>query len=288
MMKLVNRIGLVVAFASVTIGAGALADVDPRVKDAAKAAAACTSVQPDKPVTIGGSTMNPAVFKVIQGGILCVKGSFYFDSEKKIEAIPSPTAVKTMVIDSGGGFVLPAIQLAKLAERYAWLVVVSKNCYSSCANYVFLADTEKVVLPDSFVSWHGLPFSSKAAAEKFDKEFAANGGMAAFAGSGLTAEQARQYTLESAVKSEEFFAEHGISEDLARQRPQPDAKFSKSYSEEYRRAVAAGNINWAYSRHALLDRWKVRKILFMWQPKDREAQTAAFKQRNGWWLFFFN
>jgi len=290
MTKVLYRLGLIAVAAGLVIGdAGhALADVDSRVKDAAKAAVACAPVQPDKSVPLGGTTMNPAVFKVIDGAILCVKGTFYYDSPQRIRAIPNPAAIKMMVSDSGGGIVLPAIQLAELAERHGWLVVVSNNCYSSCANYVFLADTEKIVLPNSFVSWHGLPVSSTEAAETFEKEFAANGGMAALEGSGLTREGLRKYMIESAVQSEKFFAAHGISQDLARQRPEPDAKFSKAYTEEYRQAVAAGKINWAYSRHALMERWKVGKILYMWQPKDREAETAAFKQRNGWWLFFFN
>jgi hypothetical protein len=290
MHELLNRLALIALCVGLIVSSAsrARADIDPRVKDAAKAAAACAPVQADAAVPLGGGTMNPAVFKVIDGGILCVKGQFYYDSAKKIRAIPDPAAIKVMVIESGGGIVLPAIQLAELAERYRWLIVVSNLCSSSCANYVFLANTEKIVLPNSFVSWHGLPVSSTVAAESFEKDFAANGGMAALAGSGFTRDQMRQYTIDNAVQSEKFFAAHGISEDLARVRPQPDAKFSKAYAQTYQQAVAAGNINWEYGRHALLERWHVSKIVYMWQPKDREAETLAFKQRNGWWLFFFN
>jgi hypothetical protein len=279
---------LIAATALVAGAASIRAAELPAVSAARQATAACGPVQPEKSVSGGFGAMNPAVFEVIGGGVLCVKGQFYYDSSKKIEAIPDPSAIKTMVIDSGGGFVLPAIELARMAERYGWLIVVSNNCYSSCANYVFLADTEKIVLPNSFVSWHGLPVSAKEATENFDKYFAANGGMAGLAGSGLTREEFRRYTVDSAVESEKFFAAHGISEDLARAVPKPDAKFSKAYAEELSQALAAGKINWAYSRHALIEHWKVPKILYMWQPKDREAETLAFKQRNGWWLFFFN
>jgi hypothetical protein len=57
---------------------------------------------------------------------------------------------------------------------------------------------------------------------------------------------------------------------------------------QYRKALAAGKVNWTYSRHALADKWKVGRILYMWEPRNREAATAAFQKAYGWLLFFFD
>src|SRR5215467_12765033 len=82
----------------------------PKVVDIAKqAAAACAPVRANTPVTTPAGSMQPAVFQVVNTEVLCVKGEFVFESPEKIGAIPNPAAIKYLVIDSGGGIVLPAI-----------------------------------------------------------------------------------------------------------------------------------------------------------------------------------
>jgi hypothetical protein len=263
---------------------------DPRVAEATKAAAVCSSVKPDPAEATGGGTMEPAAFKVMNTDVLCVTGNFYFNSSERIAAIPDPAAIKYLVIDSGGGIVLPAIQLAEMAERYRWLVVVSRSCYSSCANYVFLSDTDKIVLRGAFVMWHGLPYDSKTAREQFDRELAARGGKLDFGppGTSATPDQAFKFVMANAVQSEKFFASRGISQDLANRPPEPNSTFSPAYAEQYKKARQSGKVNWTYSKRALIHKWKVRRILWMWEPADKEAATATIQKKYGWQLFFFN
>jgi hypothetical protein len=75
-----------------------------------------------------------------------------------------------------------------MAERYGWLVVVSRSCFSSCGNYVFLSNTDKVVLRGAFVGWHGLPPPPEQVKENFEREFAKPGGPASLGqiGAGFT------------------------------------------------------------------------------------------------------
>ena len=263
---------------------------DPRVADAAKAAAFCSSVKPDPQETTSDGTVEPAIFKVVNTDVLCVKGNFYFNSSERIAAIPDPAAIKYLVIDSGGGIVLPAIQLAEMAERYRWLVVVSRSCYSSCANYVFLSDTDKIVLRGAFVMWHGLPNSSKTAREEFDRELAARGGKLDFGppGTSATPDQAFKFVMANAKQSEKFFASRGISQDLANRPPEPNSTFSAAYAELYKKARQAGKVNWTYSKRALIHKWKVRRIFWMREPADKEAATATIQKKYGWQLFFFD
>ena len=271
MTSLRKQVARIAAFAALILsgaGHGLAADskvadrpaADPRVADAAKAAASCSSVKPDPAQTTSDGTMEPAVFKVVNTEVLCVKGSFYFNSSERIATIPDPAAIKYLVIDSGGGIVLPAIQLAEMAERYRWLVVVSRSCYSSCANYIFLSDTDKIVLRGAFVMWHGLPYNTKTAREEFDRELAARGGKLDFGppGTSTTPDQVFKFVMANAMRSEKFFNSRGISQDLANRPPEANSTFSAAYAELYQKARQAGKVNWTYSKHALIHKWKVR------------------------------
>ena len=105
--------------------------------------------------------------------------------------------------------VLPAIEFAKLAERYRWLIIVKEKCFSSCANYVFLARTKKVVLPQSLVGWHGLPQEpSDFSPIEFEKIQA----------SGRLTEwnflDVKKIMLAEYVDTKEFLAERGIPREL--------------------------------------------------------------------------
>jgi hypothetical protein len=84
--------------------------------------------------------------------------------------------------------------------------------------------------------------------------------------------------MNNSTASEKFFISHGLSRDLASRPPDASSISSESYAEQYRKALAAGKVNWTYSRHALADKWKVGRILYMWEPRNREAATAALQK----------
>jgi hypothetical protein len=264
---------------------------EPKSEEGVRANAACASVQAATPMkSMGTSGMRPAVFKVV-GEVLCVKGEFTLDSWESMSTISHPLEIKYLVIESGGGLVLPAIQLAEMAELYSWVVVVSGLCGSSCANYIFLSDTDKIVLRGAVVSWHGLPPSQELAKESFDKDYAKPEGLEILGESGLSRDQAWALAKKISAASERFFLAHGISQDLARTQPEASSSFTASYAELYRKARESGKVNWTYSPEALTNRWKVRGIRSMWYPTSpagKEAATAVFEKQHGWQLFFFD
>jgi len=223
MTSLSKQSALIAAVALIASAANGHAAAPEAVDVAKQAAAACGPVRADAPVTTPAGSMQSAIFEVVNTEVLCVKGEFVFESPEKISAIPNPAAIKYLVIDSGGGLVLPAIQLAEMAERYGWLVIVSRSCFSSCGNYVFLSNTDKVVLRGAFVGWHGLPPPPEQVKENFEREFAKPGGPASLRqiGVGFTHDQALEYTMNNSKASDKFFISHGLSRDLA-SRP-PDA-----------------------------------------------------------------
>lgn len=68
------------------------------------------------------------------------------------EASPKPT---TLLIESYGGGAAAAMRLGMWMIDNALDVQVDTYCYSSCANYVFLAGHNKWLAPHASLMWHG-------------------------------------------------------------------------------------------------------------------------------------
>ena len=98
----------------------------------------------------------PATFS-IEGSTVVIVGpldiGFY---ERFLSAVRDrEDEITTLRINSGGGITDEGIKLgAWIAERNID-VVVDQLCFSSCANYIFTAGRNKIIMPDSIVGWHG-------------------------------------------------------------------------------------------------------------------------------------
>lgn len=62
--------------------------------------------------------------------------------------------IKVVFIDSPGGFVDSAIEIATIIRKRQLDLVVDGRCLSACANFIFPSAMHKVVLPGSFVGIH--------------------------------------------------------------------------------------------------------------------------------------
>ena len=63
--------------------------------------------------------------------------------------------ITTFRIESGGGDTEYGLKLGSWILDRGLDVVVQNLCFSSCANYVFTAGSNKTILADSIVGWHG-------------------------------------------------------------------------------------------------------------------------------------
>jgi hypothetical protein len=63
--------------------------------------------------------------------------------------------VRHLLIDSGGGDVAAAIELADWVHARQLDITVTGVCLSSCANYVFPAARRKEIRAGAIVAWHG-------------------------------------------------------------------------------------------------------------------------------------
>lgn len=61
-----------------------------------------------------------------------------------------------LLVDSDGGDAAAAINIASmLSSGYGYDIVVRGICFSSCANYFFLAANKKFIIEEAQVGWHG-------------------------------------------------------------------------------------------------------------------------------------
>lgn len=74
-------------------------------------------------------------------------------------ALAGKRAINTLYVDSNGGDVSSALQLARLLRDENMRLVVAGRCFSACANYLFSAAPRKEVLSGSLVGIHDKRFN---------------------------------------------------------------------------------------------------------------------------------
>jgi uncharacterized membrane protein len=213
--------------------------------------------------------MASAEFTQPSQSVLCMRGNFWLETSSKIRKIHDPQLVRILVISSPGGWSEPAIELALLAERNDWLIVVQGICASSCANYVFLSRAAKIVLTNSVVAWHGTP-PDPSQVKRGVRPYGP--------------EQGELYFM--AINSKRFLTERGIPIELTSQIPQ--AGHSAAYVARLKSLYKSGaNPPWSFSKKILVEKFKVSRIIHMWEPANPEAGTEMAQREFQSEIFFF-
>ena len=63
--------------------------------------------------------------------------------------------IEMIIVRSGGGSVVGALEIAKEMNKRKINMIVDKYCLSSCANYLFIAAYKKSLLSGSVLGFHG-------------------------------------------------------------------------------------------------------------------------------------
>lgn len=113
--------------------------------------------------SIGQAQVLPSSYRAASGpfsvsrqapDILRLEGEIGAEDAAAFSAALTPE-VETVLVNSVGGEVSTALDIAELIERRGLRVAVSSVCASSCANYLFAAAQRRVVLPGGLLLWHG-------------------------------------------------------------------------------------------------------------------------------------
>ncbi len=87
---------------------------------------------------------------------LFIEGNIGDETLEQVEFATRGWLPTNVVISSGGGITLVAIELAKIIRKWNATLVVDGFCFSACANYLFTGARLKVVLPFSVVGVHSI------------------------------------------------------------------------------------------------------------------------------------
>lgn len=94
------------------------------------------------------------IAQVTEAGILFINGKFKKGDNSAVDLLDE--SIKKVIISSKGGDVEVALSLAnKMLDLNVEEVEVDGVCYSSCANYIFMAAKNKRVTEESFLGFHG-------------------------------------------------------------------------------------------------------------------------------------
>ena len=90
-----------------------------------------------------------------QGDAIVFRGRIDDASATTFLQLLQDPGVRRLVITSPGGLVIPALDMAEAMAARGVDVEVPEACFSSCANYVFLAGRRKLLGGPGAVGWHG-------------------------------------------------------------------------------------------------------------------------------------
>jgi hypothetical protein len=193
-------------------------------------------------------------------------------------AIAATPGLDTLVIDSYGGVVASALEMAALIRQHHLRLVVDGRCLSACASYLFAAADVKTVLPGSLVAIHGLVITYPEG--KTVKVATASQATDLFK-SAMYAENRALY--ERDLKNQDaFYQELGI-------KPEPYAVFAR-YMAHRRQVLGTDTISaaqraggcpavqmWALDK-AQLEAMGVRGIADFWYPSSLAQKLALARE----------
>lgn len=108
---------------------------------------------------VANSNINAVTSLQAQSAIVLVGEITPFQTaefKRHAAAMPAP---KILYIDSGGGDLLSALEIANFVREHDMRVIVAGRCLSACANYIFAGARSKVVMPGSLVGIHSTAFT---------------------------------------------------------------------------------------------------------------------------------
>lgn len=112
-------------------------------------------------LTVAARADEPTFSLSKEGQTIVFKGGIdKVSSEALIAAINE--GANRIVITSQGGSMEDALNIAEVMQKHKIVLEVKDYCISACANFLFIAASEKKLLPDAVLGFHGGSTSSSA------------------------------------------------------------------------------------------------------------------------------
>lgn len=106
----------------------------------------------------------------LDGEVIYYKGQITAQNNKQIVQLyqQAKSKPKRLAIQSGGGNIDLGMDLADFVQQKQLDVEVADFCFSSCANYVFIAGKNKWLGDNAILGWHGNAASARWLDEDID------------------------------------------------------------------------------------------------------------------------
>lgn len=127
-------------------------------------------------LTVAARADEPTFSLSKEGQTIVFKGGIdKASSEALIAAINE--GANRIVITSQGGSMEHALDIAEVMHKHKFVLEVKDYCISACANFLFIAASEKKMLPDAMLGFHGGAMKSLTRTDEFRKMKASKNGV---------------------------------------------------------------------------------------------------------------
>lgn len=211
-------------------------------------------------------------------GELLLMGELTADTVSNLrQELASHPDIDTILIDSQGGHLRAALDIADIMRQRRLRLVVDGRCFSACAYYLFPAALSKTVLPGSLVGIHGKTLSVQEGG--FIKDVPMSDSEIMLRSKGRPAESRK---LEDLMAREARFyrdlkidvSNHAVFQDYLQHRRQAVAVQGE---QELRSSQSCPLVQlWVLDR-AQWEAMGVRGIEQFWFPADRAAQQQVMR-----------
>jgi len=211
------------------------------------------------PQAIGDREDGPP-FVSYGGDLMCIVDEITKDGARKAVDIIRKHPIKKIMIVSSGGDIDAALDIADEVLKNEIDVYAFNECFSSCANYIFLAGRKKYVLDRAMVAWHGVPTYSEANVANYSAA-------------------AKERLKKTAARSDAFFARVGVDLRLPGEVP-CDLRQDEAYLEAAEDIGTIHDAYWTYPREILERKFHVQGIedMPMWENTKEIQQHRLYRK----------
>jgi len=214
--------------------------VYPEIEAASRLAASCDSLDLKSQVAAS------------DGNISCFYGPISDASKRQFLALPMKDG-SAIVVESGGGDVAAALDLAEVIAQRHLSIIVNRYCLSSCANYLFPAGKTKIVLNGGVVGFHGTP--------SITDPVTFVGPQPLHEASQLL-EARRRYVRDIQEREARLFFRIGVNPDLIHDRPLTGQVLS-----------TPTKLVWEFGAKTLRDKYRLQDIVYFQTPDHAGLAT---------------
>lgn len=185
-------------------------------------------------------------FVSYSGDTMCLAKGIWPEGVNEAVEIVRQGKIKKILISSVGGDADAAMILAEEILKWDIDIYVDGPCFSSCANYIFMAGKRKFILKYGVVAWHGAP---------------------------RLKENSHPNAKRIVERHHAFFKRIGVDEEITWKFP-CDLKTDPEFVESVNSNKGHDRALWTYTKEAMDQKFNIQGIVALWDPRNSAELRA--------------